>query len=50
MLVDFCLPVHNEEKIVAASLKELTDFLRQQSGWSWRITIANNGSSDQTAA
>lgn len=47
MLVDFCLPVYNEEKILKSSVLELLDFCRRQNyGFDWRLVIINNGSQD----
>lgn len=50
MLVEFCLPVYNEEKILKANTIKLLDFLnRQNFTFSWLIVIINNGSTDNTA-
>lgn len=51
MTIDFCLPVYNEEKILAANLAYLRDFLIAQT-WSftWQITIIVNGSNDCSLA
>ncbi len=47
MQVDFCLPVRNEEKILATNVARLKSFLESQS-WpiTWKIIIIINGSND----
>lgn len=50
MLVEFCLPVYNEEKILKANTIKLLDFLNRQNFlFNWLIVIINNGSTDNTA-
>jgi glycosyltransferase involved in cell wall biosynthesis len=50
MLVEFCLPVYNEENILKANTIKLLDFLnRQNFAFNWLIVIINNGSTDNTA-
>jgi len=51
MLINFCLPAYNEEKILEASALKLLAFLRAAgSTFAWRIVILDNGSTDGTAA
>ncbi len=45
--VSIVIPVYNEEQILATSLAELREKLRQFS-WSYEILIAENGSRDRT--
>src|SRR3954447_6707227 len=47
-LVDIVVPVHNEERDLVPSITRLHDYLREQVGHSWRITIADNASTDHT--
>jgi putative flippase GtrA len=47
-LVDIVVPVHNEERDLVPSITRLHDYLREQVGHSWRITIADNASTDRT--
>ncbi len=51
MLIEFCLPIKNEEKILGASLEKLLSFC-QQAGFDfdWRIVGVVNGSTDSSAA
>jgi glycosyltransferase involved in cell wall biosynthesis len=46
--VDIALPVHNEERLLAASVERLYDHLTEHFPYSWQITIAENGSTDGT--
>ena len=46
--VDIALPVHNEERVLAASVARLYDHLTEHFPYSWQITIAENGSTDGT--
>jgi putative flippase GtrA len=45
-LVDIVIPVYNEEKAMAASVTTLRDYLRDHFPFTWRITIADNASTD----
>jgi glycosyltransferase involved in cell wall biosynthesis len=49
---DLCLaiPVYNEERDLRKSIAVLHDFLGLQTGWSWEIVVADNGSTDGTLA
>ncbi len=45
------LPALNEETIIAASCQQVAAFLaRHFADWTWEIVVADNGSTDQTAA
>jgi glycosyltransferase involved in cell wall biosynthesis len=46
--VDVVVPVHNEEAILAASIRRLHDYLTEELAVSWRIVIADNASTDAT--
>jgi glycosyltransferase involved in cell wall biosynthesis len=46
--VDIVLPVHNEERALAANVQILIDYLRQEFPFGWRVTIADNASVDET--
>lgn len=47
--IDIVLPVYNEEDILAASVKTLKQFLKQNCHHTWQIVIADNASTDSTA-
>ena len=50
MLVDFCLPVKNEEKILSANILKLKEFLAGRPWlFAWHLLIVVNGSSDRSA-
>lgn len=50
-LVDFCLPVYNEERILEDSVLKLFNWLQQNDQpYDWRITIISNGSTDNSFA
>ncbi len=49
MKVEFCLPVYNEEKILAESCQKLYNFLLDQNfNFDWQIVMVVNGSSDHS--
>ncbi|MCK4554758.1 glycosyltransferase [Candidatus Parcubacteria bacterium] len=49
MLIEFCLPVYNEEKILKNNILQLLRYLEQQQfSFFWKIIILNNGSTDST--
>ncbi len=48
--VNVTIPVYNEEKELAASVRKVVDFLRTGLGYPYEIVIANNGSTDATQA
>ncbi len=47
-VVDVVLPVHDEEATLARSVRRLHEYLSYGFPFSWRITIADNASSDTT--
>lgn len=49
-LIEVVVPVLNEERILKANIETLYHFLRTQPGFNFRITIADNGSTDKTQA
>src|SRR5690349_22559370 len=48
--VDIVVPVRNEERDLAPSVRRLAGYLRERFPFSTRITIADNGSTDATWA
>ena len=49
MLVEFCLPVYNEEKILRTNIHKLLNYLNQQNyNFKWSIVIIINGSTDNS--
>jgi glycosyltransferase involved in cell wall biosynthesis len=49
MLVDICLPTHNEEAILRKNTLRLYDFCKTQNfPFDWKITITTNASTDQS--
>ena len=48
--VDVVVPMYNEERVVAGTTRRLHRFLSQQFPFSFRITLADNGSTDATWA
>ncbi|WP_370446251.1 glycosyltransferase [Cryobacterium sp. Y57] len=50
LALDVVVPVYNEQQILARSIRVLHAYLAAQFSESWRITIANNASTDQTAS
>ena len=49
-LVEVVVPVLNEERTLKTNIETLYNFLRTQDGLQFRITIADNGSTDRTQA
>ena len=47
-LVEIVVPVLNEEKILRHSITKLNDYMARHLPWRYRITMADNGSSDRT--
>ena len=47
-LVEVVVPVLNEERTLRTNIETLYNFLRAQDGLQFRITIADNGSTDRT--
>ncbi|OGJ60196.1 hypothetical protein A2635_05500 [Candidatus Peribacteria bacterium RIFCSPHIGHO2_01_FULL_51_9] len=50
MNIDICIPAFNEEKIIAESARRVADVLTKIPGARYRIVVADNGSTDRTAA
>jgi len=49
MLIEFCLPIYNEEKILKKNLLFLLDYLKKQDfSFDWKIVLIINGSSDNS--
>ncbi len=48
--VEMVIPVHNEERILVASVRELHDFMLTRLAVPFRLTIAENASTDRTLA
>ena len=46
--VDVVVPVHDEQAVLARSIRRLHDHLTEHMPFSWRIVIADNASTDQT--
>jgi putative flippase GtrA len=49
-ILDVVVPVYNEELVLAASVERLHAHLRDHMPFSWRMTIADNASTDRTLA
>lgn len=48
MLIDFCLPIKNEELILESNLNRILKYLEDKSTYyNWRIVILNNGSNKE---
>jgi len=49
MLIEFCLPIYNEETILKNNVLQLLKYLKQQKfSFTWKIVILDNGSTDNT--
>ncbi|MGH1547682.1 glycosyltransferase [Leifsonia poae] len=48
LALDVVVPVFNEQATLESSIQRLHDYLTRSIGWSWRITIADNASTDAT--
>lgn len=49
MTIDICLPVFNEEGVIATNISRLVDYCNDQYfDFNWQIVIINNGSTDKT--
>lgn len=46
--VDVTIPVLNEERAVARTLSVLASYLSSESAYDWKITVVDNGSTDET--
>ena len=50
MLIEFCLPVYNEEKILAENVATLLEYCKRKNfSFNWHIMIVVNGSKDDSA-
>jgi glycosyltransferase involved in cell wall biosynthesis len=47
-LIDVVVPAHDEETTLAANVGVLVDYLERELPFRWRVTIADNASSDTT--
>ncbi|MEV4258155.1 dolichyl-phosphate beta-glucosyltransferase [Spirillospora sp. NPDC049652] len=47
-LVEVVIPVYNEERVLAASVRRLHSYLSDTFPYLWRITVADNASTDGT--
>jgi len=49
MLIEFCIPAYNEEKILAKNALKLWTYLKnQKNNFDWKIVLLINGSSDNS--
>ena len=48
--VDIVVPVYNEARVLAASIRTLVEFLSGECLYDWRVVIADNASTDETPA
>ncbi len=48
--VDIVVPVYNEAHVLAASVRAIVEYLARACPFDWRVTIADNGSADETPA
>jgi glycosyltransferase involved in cell wall biosynthesis len=48
-VVEIVVPVHNEQRALPASIRRLHEHLSDSFPFRWRIVIANNASTDETA-
>ncbi len=44
--MEICVPIYNEEQIMAANIRRLLEYVRKQSWTDWQIVLLVNGSSD----
>lgn len=49
-LVDLVVPVYNEAGVLESSVQRLAAAMAECGGFRWRILVANNGSTDDTAS
>jgi glycosyltransferase involved in cell wall biosynthesis len=47
-LIDVVVPVHDEQRTLRANIDVLVDYLERELPFRWRVTIADNASSDAT--
>lgn len=48
--INITIPVHNEERVVAANVEKVVNFLKSNFRYPYEIVVANNGSTDRTQA
>jgi glycosyltransferase involved in cell wall biosynthesis len=48
--VDIVVPVYNESRVLATSIRTLVEFLSRACAYDWRVVIADNASTDETPA
>ena len=48
--IDIVVPVHNEAAVLERSILRLHRFLSEGFPFGWRIVVADNASTDETAA
>jgi len=49
MLIEFCVPVYNEEKILAANALKLLEYCREKNfSFAWKIIFVFNGTTDNS--
>src|SRR2546423_14520101 len=48
LVVDIVVPVYNEAHVLERNIGALHDYLDANLPWSWRLTIADNASTDDT--
>lgn len=49
-VLDLVVPVYNEAQVLAASVERLHAYLGARMPWTWRITVVDNASTDDTFA
>lgn len=45
---ELCIPAYNESSIIAETVTSLVSILDSRADWEWQITVADNGSTDDT--
>ncbi|HKU30091.1 MAG TPA: glycosyltransferase, partial [Arthrobacter sp.] len=50
LAIEIVVPVFNESAILERSIRRLAEYLSQEFLYSWKITIADNASTDTTGA
>ncbi|MEW1809488.1 bifunctional glycosyltransferase family 2/GtrA family protein [Pseudarthrobacter phenanthrenivorans] len=50
LALEIVVPVFNEEAVLEKSIRRLTEYLTNEMPATWRVTIADNASTDRTAA
>ncbi|MBX4215893.1 glycosyltransferase [Candidatus Parcubacteria bacterium] len=46
---ELCVPAYNEAKVIGPTVATLAALLDRRKDWEWRLTVADNGSTDGTA-